>query len=65
MINDPARAVMRLARYIAKLPREALEPLTDLNAYLRTHWLHGGRDYITAADHVRRAASVLCGLDTG
>jgi hypothetical protein len=65
VINDPARAVMRLARFIAKLPREALEPLRDAIAFRRVHWLHGGGDHLAAADHVRRAAGVLCELDTG
>jgi hypothetical protein len=65
VIDNPDRAVMRLARFIARLPREALETLKDLNAFVRRHWLHCGRDPGLAADHVRRAASVYCALDTG
>ncbi|HEY7797524.1 MAG TPA: hypothetical protein VIA80_02070, partial [Hyphomonadaceae bacterium] len=64
VIENPDRAVMRLARFIARLPREALEPLRDFNEYRRSYWLHTGRDALLAADHVCRAASIYCVLDT-
>jgi hypothetical protein len=64
VIANPAPAVKRLARYIARLPREALEPLKDLYEYRRSYWLHTGRDALLAADHACRAACVYCALDT-
>jgi hypothetical protein len=64
VIDNPVRALTRLAPYIAKLPREALEPLRDLNAFRRCHWLHGRGDYLAAAARVRRGAAVLCALDS-
>jgi hypothetical protein len=64
VIADPAPAVKRLARYIARVPREALEPLKDLNEYRRSYWLHTGRDALLAADHVCRTVSVYNALDT-
>jgi hypothetical protein len=45
-------------------PRRRLEPLKDLNAFWRCHWLHGGDDYLAAAAHVRRGAAVLCAPDS-
>jgi hypothetical protein len=64
VIENPDRSVTRLARFIAKLPREAFEPLKQLHEYRRIHWLHTGRDALLAADHVCRAAAIYCTLDT-
>jgi hypothetical protein len=60
VLENPAPAVMRLARYIAKLPREALQTLKDTASSRRSHWRHGADDSVSAAAHVRRAASVFC-----
>jgi hypothetical protein len=64
VIADPEPAVKRLARYIARIPREALEPLKDAYEYRRSYWLHTGRDPLLAADHVCRAVSIYTALDT-
>jgi hypothetical protein len=60
VLANPAPAVMRLARYIAKLPRAAVEPLKETTSSRRFHWRHGGEDSVAAAGQVRLAASVFC-----
>jgi hypothetical protein len=61
VINNPAPAVMRLARFIAKLPKEALEGLREQYAFARPHWFQGRAfDIPHAAAHARRAATIFC-----
>ncbi|HEX5007622.1 MAG TPA: hypothetical protein VFV70_10945 [Hyphomonadaceae bacterium] len=65
VIDNPEPAIMRLARYIARLPREALQGLTEATAIPRPYWLHGGDTPRAAAAHVRRAAEVYCYIEPG
>ena len=65
VIENPGPAIHRLARFIARLPKEALDLLKEQYAYARPHWLHGrGLDIPNSAAHVRRAATVYCALDS-
>jgi hypothetical protein len=61
VINNPAPVAMRLARFIAKLPKEALEDLREQYTFARPHWFQGRAfDIPHAAAHARRAATIFC-----
>jgi hypothetical protein len=60
VIDNPEPAIRRLARFLASLPLEALEPLKEQTASAGAHWRQGcGLDVRHAAAHVRRAAAVF------
>jgi len=61
VVENPGPAIYRLARFIARLPKEALEDLCVQYAYARPYWFQGrALDVCEAAAHVRRAATVFC-----
>jgi hypothetical protein len=61
VIDNPGPAISRLARFIASLPMEALEPLSEQYAFAQPHWLQGRAfDIPHAAAHVQRAATIFC-----
>ena len=65
VIENPGPAIYRLARFIARLPKQALDALKEQYAYARPHWLHGrGLDIPHSAAHVRRATCVFCEPDS-
>ncbi len=64
VIDNPEPTLRRLARFLARLPREALDLLQETASGIRSCWLHGADDARSAAAHVRRAATVMCAPDT-
>jgi hypothetical protein len=65
VIEKPERAIHRLARFIARLPKEALEGLREQYTYARPHWLQGrGLDIPQGAAHARCATTAFCALDS-
>jgi hypothetical protein len=66
VIANPGPAVMRLARFIARLPREAIEPLGEQHTFARRYWRQGHeRDIPDATAHVRRVVAVYCFIEPG
>lgn len=65
ILADPARPASRLARWFARLPREALQGLTETFVHVRRDWNHGVAEAIAAAAHVRRAAFFLLHPEPG
>lgn len=59
IIASPARPAARLARLFARLPREALQGLTETYLHTRPWWRHGVAEAYAAFAHVRRAACAL------
>lgn len=58
-IADPERSARTLARFLARLPREALQGLAETSGICKAGWKHGFEDNRLAAAHIRRAATVL------
>lgn len=54
VIEKPARAIRRIARFFASMPREALEPL-EATWTSTLHWYHGRLEYLAATDLAERA----------
>ncbi|MEQ1783338.1 MAG: hypothetical protein ABMA14_18435 [Hyphomonadaceae bacterium] len=53
VIDKPARAIRRIARFFAGLPREALEP-PDTTWVSTLQWYHGRLEYLAALDLAER-----------
>jgi hypothetical protein len=65
VVDNPEPAVKRLARFIARLPREALELLKDIACIARSYWTQGDLDARLAAAHVRQASAAYCYIQPG
>jgi hypothetical protein len=64
-LASPARPAMRLARWFARLPREALQGLAETFIRVRAGWRHGVEEACAAAAYVRRATRVLLHPEPG
>ena len=58
VLAKPERAIRRIARFLASLPREALDPPDP--AWVSTHgWHHGRNEFHAADDLAVRALTIL------
>ena len=61
ILEKPARAIRRIARFFAGMPREALEPPNDI--WVSTlSWHHGRLEYLAAQDIAERAFMMFARL---
>ena len=61
ILEKPARAIRRIARFFAGMPREALEPPGDI--WVSTlSWHHGRLEYLAAQDIAERAFMMFARL---
>jgi hypothetical protein len=59
VLAEPDKHTRTLARYLARLPLEALEGLRETTSRVQAWWNHGSEVASQGAAHVRRAATIL------
>jgi hypothetical protein len=59
VLADPGKATWKLARFLARIPSEALDGFKDAYARTRSWWKHGFTENRQAKAHIRRAATVF------
>jgi hypothetical protein len=62
ILSDPRPAISRLARLLARLPRDAITEEWAAAVHVDQHWNHGQQDVRAVRDHLRAAVGVYCRL---